>query len=215
MILGAATLSGCYIDIDDISGDGYGDLTVSYTFDGVQCDQADVARVRVSLSGENTGDSYTDTLGCGRFRDGVTVFDLLSDRYSVRVEGLDVDGYVLYSMERTLTTRVYSDESNFIQVNLVGASGDLLLNWDFPGNEQCDLVDTVHVRLWDPSGVLYDDAGYLCSFGGVEYTRLAPGRWTVQMRGLDIDDRVVFRLNERAVDVVERAYNEYTLTLND
>ncbi|MEM7675349.1 MAG: hypothetical protein AAF449_05020, partial [Myxococcota bacterium] len=127
-MLAATTLSGCYIDIDDLSGNGYGNLTVTYTFDGDSCDRADIDRIRVSLTGQNTGDSFVDTLGCGSFRDGVTVYDLLTDRYDVHVEGLNFDGRVLYSMARTTTVRVYSDESNFIQVNLSGISGDLLLN---------------------------------------------------------------------------------------
>lgn len=213
----ASLASACYIDLDDDdSFFGFGDLTVTYTFDGLLCDEIGVSQIRVTLEGQNEGDTFLDTLSCTRFRDGVTVIDLAADQYSLMIEGLDRNGAILYSMDRTLNVSVDGTDDNFASVNLLSTTGDLVVSWVFPdGTAVCGEITEILVTLRDPSGAVYDDARYDCTFGGVEYSLLEPGRWTVEMVAVDGTDRVIYRLSERVVEVVGRSFNEYNLVLND
>ena len=149
------------------------------------------------------------------FRDGVTVFDLLSDEYAVTVEGLASDDRVLYSMERPIMVPVGSDYPGSVSINLTSSAGTLALLWTFPDGASCDDVSAIQLTLRDPSGVLYDSSRYDCTAGGAEYVGLAAGIWRVEITALDGSDAVVFRLNERDVEVVEQSFSEYTLLLGD
>ena len=209
--------TGCYLDLDDDDDffNGFGEVTITYTFDGLTCDLTEVARIRITVEGQNRGDAYYDTLPCGRFRDGVTVFDLRSDEYAVSVEGLASDDRILYSMERPVLVPITSDFPGAVTVNLSSSSGILALIWTFPDGASCDDVSAMQLNLRDPSGVLYDSSRYDCTLGGVEYVGLQPGIWRVEILALDAAEAVVFRLNERDVEVVEQSFSEYTLLLGD
>ena len=218
VLVAAATAAGCYIDLDDddvFDNDGLGDITIEYTFDGLLCDQVGVQRIRLSLEGQRRGDTFFDTLDCAGFRDGVIVYDLLDDDYTLVLEGLGSGSTLLYSMEQPRTVTVYDDGGSYVTVALRSITGDLTVNWAFPGNAPCGEVTFVDVRLREPTGVVYDDSQYDCTFGGVEYNQIPPGLWTVQMTAVDSADREVYRLSERVIEVVEGAFNEYTLVLND
>ena len=218
LVVGFASLaSACYIDFDDDDDVffGLGDLTVNYTFDGLLCDEIGVDQIRLTLEGQNRGDSFFDTFTCTRFRDGVTIIDLSSDRYSLTIEGLNQNGGVIYSMDRSLTVSVDSGDDNFATVNLFSSTGDLAVSWVFPTGTECAEVTEIVVTLRDPTGAVYDDARYDCTFGGVEYLQLEPGRWTVEMVAVDATDRVIYRLAERVIDVVGRSFSDYNLVLND
>ncbi len=217
LAVGVTSLSaGCYLVYDDDDRfRGFGEMTISFTFDGVSCDLADVARIRITLEGQTRGDDFTETVGCGSFRDGVTVFDLLSDDYEVTVEGLASDDSVLYSMEQPILVSVFRNDESFVSVDLTSSTGVLALNWNFPAGASCAEVAFVDVTLRDPAGAVYDAARYPCTFGGVQYDRLAAGVWTVEMTALDEADVVLFRLEERTVEIFERSFNEYNLLLGD
>lgn len=214
--MGVATLSGCYLAVDaDYYDDEYGDVVISYTFDGLPCDRADVDRIEISLVGEVYGDAYYDTLDCGRFRDGVIVYDMYSDQYELIVVGLSADGRALYSMERPRSLYVAPGTQNEVLVYLLSATGSLGVSWSFSGTAGCGEVVDVRVTLRDPSGALYDDARHPCDSGGVEYVFLEPGRWTVELQALNDVGRVIFRLAAREIVVEERAFNEYNFILSN
>ena len=217
VLLGVASMAaGCYIDVDgDLYSDGYGDVTIDYTFDGLQCDQAGVDRIRIALEGRTFGDAFYDTVRCAGFRDGVVVYDMFADEYDLYVDGLARDGSVLYASNRPTFVRVRDNASNFASVNLGYAAADLALTWSFPGNTQCSEVAVVAVTLRDPDGFIYDDSRYPCGLGRVEYGGVLPGQWSVEMRAFDASDGLVFRLRESVFRVVDQSFNEYSFVLND
>lgn len=215
LALPLAFATGCYVEVHDTDPPGYrtGDLTLRYDFEGRSCLSAGVHRISVRLDGLDHGEVLRDSFDCARYEAGVTFEGLREDTYEVRIEGRDVSGALVYSLEEPRLVDVVWASHREYDVAVPGTGGALTLYWTFEGWGGCGEVDELRVRLTDPDGYVYDDARYACDFGGVTYDVLAHGIWQVSLDGLDRFGRVLYRAGPRNVVVIGGASNEYTIDL--
>ena len=206
--------TGCQVYVDDGPRTRLGDLTIRYTFDHADCDQAGVDRIRVDIRGIDEGDGYFDTVSCSSYRFGITIENLREDRYEVTVEGLSRQGDVLYSNPTTDVVDVFRGEEHEYTIATIGVGGALRVFWTFDGSGFCGAVTEIRVTAVDPDGVLFDDARYPCDFEGVEYSSVQDGLWTVSMDALDDTGRILYQTRDRGVVVIRGADNSYTLDLD-
>ncbi len=91
--------------------------------------------------------------------------------------------------------------------------GDLSVSWTFDGYGDCGDVVDVHIVLVDPDGFTYDDSRYDCSLAGVVYEQVDEGWWTIELTGLDVFDRVLYRSETSDVFIEANADNGYDIDL--
>ena len=215
-LLPLAVGTGCAVYLDEHDDDRrrqLGDLTIRYTFDRADCEQAGVDRIRIDIDGQDRGDSFFDEVDCSAFFFGITIENLLEDRYRVTVEGLSRQGDILFSSEGTRFVDVVGGGHREYTIATVGTGGQLRVFWTFGGSGECGVVNQVRVTVVDPNGVLFDDARYPCSYSGVEYGSVQEGLWTVSLDGLDDVERILYQTQDRGVVVIRGADNSYTLDL--
>ena len=208
----ALTGSACYVELNDPYDADRGDLTLRYRFDGLRCDDAGVHRISVRLDGERYGETYRDDVSCAGFAWGITLEDLQQDTYRVQIEGRDAMGTVLYRVQGARVEVRWATHQEY-DVEVPSAGGSLTLYWTFDGSGACGAVQDVRVTLEDPDGFVYDDARYLCEYGGVAYDGLIQGLWRLTLDGLDGMDRLVATAGPQNVVVIGAADNIYTLDL--
>ncbi|RMG20914.1 MAG: hypothetical protein D6729_02020 [Deltaproteobacteria bacterium] len=189
-----------------------GDLTVLYLFGGARCDVAGVTEIRVNVVGVDVADSDTKTVRCADFPEGITIKGFTPGSYDVEVSGT-VDGRPLYAMDAPLRVEVRSNADNSYDVNVPAVAGDLAVYWDF-GGKDCSAAGVSEVRaiLYDPSNELLGDARYPCDAGGVEWTLVQPGTYTVLLQALSDFGEVTWAA-EATLMATAGAANDYTVTL--
>lgn len=211
----AAAGSGCALYFDDrpyVGGSGdVGDLTIRYTFDRTDCIQAGVDRIRVEVNGEVYGDRFSDVVDCTDYFFGVTLENLLEDRYRVAVEGLSRGGDVLFSTESDQTVEVRGGENREYTVPTVARQGDLRIFWTFDRSARCGAVTDIRVTLIDPEGSRLVPELHPCAFSGVEYPSVRVGLWTISLDGLDAAGRILYQLRDARVRVRRGSDNSFTL----
>lgn len=191
-----------------------GDLTVYYTFGGARCDAAGVDRIRIVAVGDNHGDGATKNVGCDVFGDGLTIQDLTADTYAVTVQGRDSGGNVLYATASPLTMRVHAGSDNQYDVDAPAATGDLSVYWSFEGDTDCTTagVSSVTYTLYDPTGAAADSSTFDCTAGGISWTGLDPGSWSIDLDGLDAGGNAAYSASA-SVPVVAGQENSYQVDL--
>lgn len=218
-ILPALFLSACIFEIHEDGNyqDDYADLTLNFTFDGLDCEAAGVDRIRVDVQGLYMGDVFRDDLSCRSYRNGLLIENLYPDTYEVTIDGFDALGNQIYRMNQPQRLEVSSwryeqytlDVPSEAPVN----AGTLTVYWTFDGDGACNTVQDIRAVLIDENGVLYDDARYPCDFGGIAYDDLPAGLWTIELTAIDAMGRTEFKSPEQNIVVFANAANDYTLDL--
>jgi hypothetical protein len=225
MALFALTLTsaGCIVNTSGGGGGGggggstrtTGDLTLLYTFGGATCQAAGASRVVVRIEGVDVGDGSTKDVLCRDFPEGMTVRDLLAGTYAVRVEGYDDQG-LLYQMDAPEQVSVVRGAERRYEIDVPATFGDLTIYWSAFGNvSDCGAagIDQVVASLFDASDQLVDSQTLACSDGGVTWSFIAPGSYTVQLDAYDATG-LLFYQGVQAITVSRGQADTYDVALS-
>lgn len=211
--------SGCIVVSGPGGGGGNGttgDLTVTWTFGGAQCNTAGVDSIQIQVTGAN--DSANKTVSCASFTQGITIKALAVGSYSVDITGFDTSGNTLYALASPQSVTVNAGSSNTYTIDVPATTGDLEVDWGaFGSYADCTAanIPTIEAILQDNGGNQLDDQTYSCGTDvGAAWTGLAPGTYNVILYGEDSTGEVWYA-GQASVDVAAGTSNTYSVDLAD
>ena len=210
-----AALAGCYVEVYDdptVPFDA-GDVTLRYTFDGLDCRDAGVHRIAIRLEGDRSFETYSDSVRCQTHAYGATFEDIREDTYRVRLDAYDVSGNLIYTLDDAYVDVRYAQHREY-DLDLKGQGGTLTILWTFDGFTDCGMVADLRVTLEDQDGLLLDDGYYYCDAEGVIYDALPHGLYRVSLAAYGAGGGLLSRYGPWNVVVIQGADNQYTLDLS-
>jgi hypothetical protein len=151
LMMGLSLLAGCIIAPGGNTGPAPGNITFSWTFGGQPCAAVpQVANVQITIPGQqlqNNGVYACTTAGF----DGIQLNNFVGGTYSWEVDGLDVNGTVIYTASGTVNV----DGDVGVTVDLSPVSGPTTyayVSWTFPSqpnnpNPSCTDVGIANVNI--------------------------------------------------------------------
>jgi hypothetical protein len=212
----AGSMSGCVI-YGGGGGGNPGDVTFEWTFDGGLCSSVpDVKWVRITIPGEILQDG--GEFPCEvRGYPGIVLHNFEGKSYSFTIDGVDVDGNVLFVDSGTFT--VNGDTTVFADLQPVpGENSYAYIGWKFPPNSvstnpTCAQAGVSSVQVWI-DGVPVE---YPCMDGfnpnSVFSGWLSSGPHQIELIGLGADRYPYFRrIGTLTTTVGNSFFVEYTLS---
>ncbi|GAC1340916.1 MAG: hypothetical protein NVS2B9_13070 [Myxococcales bacterium] len=131
------------------------ELTVSWTFGGLTCAQAGIARIQVQIPGEVLSpDTFACSAGAGQVTTGADLGGFLRGAYTVTVSGLDPAGAVVAQLSQAFRIDGSADAHLALDVPLT----TLTVRWTFAGRS-CAAAGNPIVQVTLDGQPLTDAAG--------------------------------------------------------